>query len=171
MQRTATTLLILATGLLLSGCITIQPPTVAQDDDRTETTQPTAPGSSLDTECGDGDSILLNEPGIEYELRGDCAEVIIEGADIEVDAENIESLTIRGDRNSVDANIVGSVEINGQENELDADEVGSITIAGDRNEVDGKLGVIVFSGNDNVADDDDDDIGSVTDNGSGNRVE
>ena len=172
MQRTATTLLILATGLLLSGCITIQPPMVAQDDDRTETAQPTAPGSSLDTDCGDGDSILLNEPGVDYRLTGDCAEVVVEGTDIDVDAEGIGSLILRGDDNDIDARAVGSIEVSGQDNDVSVDSVGSVVLTGNGNDVDsnGDVGSVAFNGNDNSVDADGQ-VGPVTDNGSDNEVD
>ena len=152
MKRTAIVTLFAASALVLSGCVTV---VVPDDDDRDDTT-PVAEDldNRTDVSCSPGEELLLNSPSTLYTISGPCEDVIVEGTDLIVRAEQIEDLVLRGDRNLVEAKSIESVEISGQDNTVTADQVDEVEIAGDRNAIrtDERIddGDIDVSGNDNV---------------------
>jgi hypothetical protein len=157
-----------AVALGLSGCIVVQVPTpaVTDDADPTRTALPDAVGSTAD--CTDAD-IRLTQASTSYTLTGDCGVVTIEGADITVDAGNLDGLVIRGDRILIEAAAVGSIEIGGTQNTVDAEDVGAVSINGDRNEIDAfTVFTVAVSGNDNEIDASG--TGAVTQSGERNRI-
>lgn len=169
MRRSLTAIPLLgATALLLAGCVTVPVPV---DRDTTDSSDPdvATPPTSEAIDCN-GNEMLINEPGTEVELRGDCPSVRIEGADIEVDGDTIGTLTLRGDRIDVEFDDVDDISIEGHDNSVEVNRGGDVTIRGDRNEVDAdSLGVVSISGFDNEIDADD--IVSVEDNGERNTIE
>ncbi|WP_396668207.1 hypothetical protein [Microbacterium sp. R86528] len=119
-----------------------------------------------------GAAVTVADSAAEYELRGVCPQITIEGNDLEVELEGAETraIVMRGDRIDVDAGDVSSVSISGQSNSVDAASLGSLDIAGSRNEVDidGIVGSVVINGDDNNVDGRE--IGNVNDSGSRNEM-
>ena len=128
----------------LSGCITIQLPgggtPVTAPDDNNKNSQVLT--------CSDDEQIT--ESG-SYVLEGACPSVTIEGVDIDVEADTVVQLIIRGDRNSVDVDRLSDVTVSGTSNEVEAPSAAQVEIAGDRNKVDVDEGIeaLVINGNDN----------------------
>jgi hypothetical protein len=167
MRRRPLPLLAIAAGvaIALTGCVPVLPfgPTGARSDDRADRSQPRGPAA----ECVDGRA-LISEPG-EYRL-GDCAEVAVEANDIRVELDDVETLSLRGDRLTVEADEVEEVTIEGNDNSMDLDRVESLTVRGDRNEVraDDPSDQVTVEGNENVFAGGSD---VVTDRGDRNRIE
>ena len=154
MRRAALVTLFAASAIILSGCVTV----VVPDDNSRDDTTPTVDelDNRTDVSCTPGEELLLNEPSTLYTVSGPCEDVTVEGTDLIVRFEQIESLVIRGDRNLVEGLSVESVEISGQDNTVNADSVEEVEIAGDRNTVssDKKIDDTEVTGNDNKFDDD-----------------
>jgi hypothetical protein len=149
MKRTVLVTLLAASVVLLSGCVTV----VVPDDNGTDDVTPTVESldNRTDVSCTPGEELLLNAPSTLYTISGPCEDVTVEGTDLIVRFETIESLVIRGDRNLVEGLGIESVEISGQDNTVNADSVEEVEIAGDRNTVasDKKIDDTDVSGNDN----------------------
>ena len=126
----------------LTGCITIQLP------GGTPVTAPDDNDNSQLISCSDDEQ--LTEPG-SYVLQGACPLVTIEGTDIEIEADTVVQLIIRGDRNTADVDSLSDVTISGTNNEVEAPSAAQVEIAGDRNQVDIDEGIdsLVINGNDN----------------------
>ena len=137
--------LALAIVVGLSGCITVQlPQSGNQGNDRDDSTA--QPGSDL--RCDD--ELLLNTPG-DYAIQGDCELLTLEGADITVSANNVDSLVVRGDRASVSADDIDDIDIAGNDNAVALTDSDRVSIAGDRNEITGgDLDSVTVQGNDNT---------------------
>jgi hypothetical protein len=137
----------------LSGCFIVQAPpsfdpNVIDPTPSTTTPIPDVAGSTAD--CTHAD-IRLTEANATYTLTGECGIVTIEGADITVDAGNLEGLVVRGDRITVEAAAVGSIKVSGTENTITVDDAGAISINGDRNRIRAfTVYTVDVSGNDNV---------------------
>ena len=114
---------VLASLLLLAGCVLFPEPGGDRTDDRLDIPAPSCDGPAF-----------LNSPDTHYDL-GHCDEVTIEGNGITVDASDVGVLTIRGDDNEVDAAAIGVVVISGNDNRVTGDSVGSVDVQGDRNVV------------------------------------
>ncbi len=153
MKRTAIVTLFAASALVLSGCVTV----VVPENDRDDTT-PVAEDLDNRTElsCSPGEEVLLNSPSTLYTISGPCDEVTVEGTDLIVRAEQVDTLVVRGDRNLIEAESIDAVEISGQDNTVTAGEIDAVDIAGDRNAIrsDERIndGDIDVSGNDNQFD-------------------
>jgi hypothetical protein len=151
MKRAALLPLLAASTLLLSGCVTVLVPEQPRED-----RMPVAEDLDNRTElsCSPGEELLLNDPSTLYTITGPCDEVTVEGTDLIVRAEQIDSLVLRGDRNLVEADSIDSVEISGQDNTINADEIDGVEINGDRNSIlsDERIddSDIDVSGNDNT---------------------
>jgi hypothetical protein len=147
----------------LSGCITIQLP-----GGGTPVTAPDDNDNSQVVTCSEDEQITQSGS---YVLEGACPSVTIEGVDIDVEADTIVQLIIRGDRNSVDVDRLSDVTVSGTSNEVEAPSAAQVEIAGDRNKVDVDEGIdaLVINGNDN-----DIEVGTeittVSDGGERNRI-
>lgn len=154
-----------AAVLVLAGCVPALPfgpggPFGADRGERSDRDQ--VAGSCVNGRAS------ISTPG-EYDLD-DCAEVIVEGSDIRLDVDDVDSLTVRGDRQIIDAGSVDAVTVEGNDNDLEVDRVESLSIRGDRNEfhADDPSDQVTVEGNDNVVSG-----GSavVTDRGDRNRID
>jgi len=164
----------------LSGCITVQLPPEATPLPQSTNVPAQPEGDATDefieyttVSCIE-DDVVLNTPGLNYVVQGDCRSVIVEGAGVEVQIESVGSLIVRGDNNDIEVGELGSVLINGQENEIEATsttDLAKIEISGNNNDLDtsGSIGTVVLNGNDNEVDYSGA-VDKISDNGSNNRV-
>lgn len=158
--RTLSLLLAMPIAIALAGCITI---VQAPADEPSAAPSSVVPPVDISADC-----VVVAQPGLQR--FGDCDELVIEGADLEIEAGAIGLITIRGDRIDIDVESAGAVSISGNENEIDLDgDIGEVRIVGDRNDVDvdGELGLVRVSGNDNEVEAEGG-IGAVNDNGDRN---
>ncbi len=161
-RRSLSIVLALPIAFALAGCITVvqQPEPEVTRIDTTPSASP-APG---------GDCEVVTQTATQR--FDDCDELVVEGADLDIEVGTVGTLIVRGDRNDVDALEVGSLSIAGQENEIDVDgDLGTLEIAGDRNDVDveGAVGTASINGNDNEIDADRG-VDVLNDNGARNSV-
>ncbi len=160
-RRTVSLLLALPIVVALAGCITVVKAPADQPS-----TAPLAPTSESSEEC-----VATAESGVQR--FGDCDELVVEGADLDIEVGTVGTLVVRGDRIEIDSLEVGSLSISGQENDIEIDgDLATLEIAGDRNDVDaeGQIGVAVINGNDNDIEADRG-VEVVTDNGSRNTIQ
>ena len=145
-MRRASLAVLVPLAFLLTGCVFPPLPAIPPIPIPGETLIPADPEA-----CSDG-TLEIDQPG-EYRI-GPCDELVVEGRDIEVIADEVGALIIRGDDVEVDTRAIDILKIEGQSNDVEAGDIGRIDIRGDDNDVDS-------SG----------DIESVTINGSSNEVE
>jgi len=163
----------------LSGCITVQLPPEAPEAPRVTNDATPGPTNNNDDDSTEEvscieDDVVLNMPNVDYVVTGDCRTVTIEGADVEVRIDTVDSLVIRGNNNDIEVAELGSILINGQDNEIEAtrtSDLATVEISGNNNDIDtsGSIGTVVFNGGDNEIDYTGA-VGKISDNGSNNRV-
>jgi hypothetical protein len=133
MRRSALTVVLVASTLLLAGCATVD-----VDDARRDDVVPQVDDLDNRTElsCTPGEPLLLNSPSTLYTISGPCDDVTVEGNGLIVRAEHVESLVLRGDGNLIEADAIGSLEVSGQDNRVRADSIDDVSVKGERNEID-----------------------------------
>jgi hypothetical protein len=134
MKRAALLSLVVASALMLGGCAAAAP----EQDTGTDVAMPQADDldNRTDVSCTPGEELLLNTPSTLYTVSGPCENVVIEGSDLIVRLEQVESLVVRGDRVSVEAQSIRSLTIIGNHNSVVTEvEVNDPTLNGDDNEL------------------------------------
>ncbi|GAA1837382.1 DUF3060 domain-containing protein [Agromyces salentinus] len=157
-----------AAVMLLAGCV-IQ----ADPDDRDRGDGGAANrGGREQVTCAESASITLDGERVEYDVTGDCAEVIVRGNDLDVRMASSTSLRIEGRDNDVESSgDLGAVEIAGDENDVEARTIASIDVQGNGNDLDARnVGSVEISGDDNSVEADNDPQ-PVRVTGNGNTVE
>lgn len=110
-------------------------------------------GGRRQVSCADSARVTLDGQRVDYDVVGDCAEVIVRGDDLDVrlaaatelsiegrdnDVESTSDLgavAVKGNGNDVEARTIAPISVAGDDNSLEADTVGSVEIAGDDNDV------------------------------------
>ena len=125
MKRALVLPLTTALLLALTGCITVQ---VTPNDDRD------ADGRPIETiSCETQRSVTLDEPDTNYSLGGSCREVVVEGRNISVAAEEVRELVVRGDDNVLSIGSFETLSVEGQRNDIETLDGGDATIKGNEN--------------------------------------
>jgi hypothetical protein len=140
--------------MLLAGCV-IQ----GDGDDGDRDDARGGPGGGREqVSCAESSSITLDGERVDYDVAGDCAEVIVRGNDLDVRMASSTSLRIEGRDNDVESSgDLGAVEIAGDENDVEAVVIASIDVQGNGNDLDARnVGSVEIAGNDNHVEADND---------------
>jgi hypothetical protein len=168
MNARAGVLAALATVMLLTGCVMQADP---DDLDRDDAGAANGAGREQ-VSCAEAASVTLDGDRVDYDITGDCAEVIVRGNDLDVRMASSTSLRIEGRDNDIESSgDLGAVEIAGDENDVEARTIASIDVQGNGNDLDARnVGSVEIAGDDNSVEADNDPQ-PVRVTGNGNTVE